>query len=234
VDPQGADTGAVTLGFANATTIDSGALSFGTAVTATNTVQNQQNRFTFSGTAGQIITMLASATYINDGGAYIYIYNPDGSTLTYLSVSNASTSFLGDTVLPVSGTYVVLVVPQGTTIGSTTLTLYNVPAAAKATATIGGTAASVKTTVPGQNAVVSFSGTAGMKISLVMTGNYALNGMMFGSLQFAGQALTNFTINNQSTTTAGPVALPSTGTYQIVITPYQASVGTSSVTIVGD
>ena len=51
--------------------------------------------------------------------------------------------------------------PQGPVTGSLTLTLYNVPADAAGSAVIGGPAVTVSTTTPGQNAVVTFAGTAG-------------------------------------------------------------------------
>ena len=51
--------------------------------------------------------------------------------------------------------------PQGPVTGSLTLTLYDVPADAAGSAVVGGPAVTVSTTTPGQNAVVSFAGTAG-------------------------------------------------------------------------
>ncbi len=53
--------------------------------------------------------------------SYLTVYKPDGSTLsTTCCVGNGTTL---DMLLPVTGTYQVLVDPSGTTTGSETLTL---------------------------------------------------------------------------------------------------------------
>ncbi len=78
------------------------------------------------------------------------IKRPDGSTLVSSTVTG--NAFFDTQVLPVAGTYTILVDPWDTSTGSVTLTLYDVPADATSTATVGGSAVTMTTTVPGQNA----------------------------------------------------------------------------------
>src|SRR5947208_16629512 len=70
-----------------------------------------------------------------------------------------TTLYLSDVrVLPTTGVYTVTVDPGGTTAGSATLTLYNVPPDATASIVAGGSPVTVTTTTPGQNARVTFAG----------------------------------------------------------------------------
>jgi hypothetical protein len=68
--------------------------------------------------------------------------------------------------LPTSGTYSILVDPVLYVTGSLTLTLTNVPADVTGTITADGTLVSAANTAAGQNAIYSFSGTAGQRVSL--------------------------------------------------------------------
>src|SRR5207244_5601428 len=82
-----------------------------------------------------------------------------------LTVASSGT-FVDTKTLPLSGTYTIVVDPQSTYTGSMTLTLYDVPADVSSTITPGGAAVSVATTVPGQNASLTFTGSAGQRVSL--------------------------------------------------------------------
>src|SRR5205814_10073064 len=73
--------------------------------------------------------------------------------------------------LPATGTYAIRVDPWDTTVGSVTLTLYDVPADATGTITVGTSAVTLTTTVPGQNAKPTFSGTANQQVSVALTSN---------------------------------------------------------------
>src|SRR5438046_2720169 len=76
--------------------------------------------------------------------------------------------------LATTGTYTLWVQHYYTYVGSETLQLYNVPADVTGTITIGGSAVPVATTVPGQNASLTFSGTSGQRASINLTsGSYS-------------------------------------------------------------
>jgi len=90
---------------------------------------------------------------------------------TLASLSQSSGSGYIDTIqLPATGTYTILVDPYGAATGSMTVTLNNVPADFAATTTPGAGPVTVNIGTPGQNGQVSFSGTAGQRISLQTTG----------------------------------------------------------------
>ncbi len=72
--------------------------------------------------------------------------------------------------LPVTGTYSILINPVETAVGSETLLLYDVPADAMASITPGGAPVTLTTTVPGQNGIATFSGTANQRVSINVTG----------------------------------------------------------------
>jgi hypothetical protein len=72
--------------------------------------------------------------------------------------------------LPFTGTYSVLVDPQGIDAGSVTLQLYDVPPHVTGTITPGDARVSVRTTAPGQNATLTFTGIAGQRVSLRLSG----------------------------------------------------------------
>lgn len=86
-----------------------------------------------------------------------------------VSVSTSG-GYIDTVTIPVTGTYTILVDPQGAATGSVTLTLNTVPADDTNTTTPGGGPVTINTATPGQNASVTFNGTVGQRISLQMTG----------------------------------------------------------------
>jgi hypothetical protein len=75
--------------------------------------------FTFSGTAGQQITVRVTGNTI--ATVAVKLLKPDGTQLT--SSTNGASSFnLATQTLPVSGTYTVVVDPTAANTGSLTLT----------------------------------------------------------------------------------------------------------------
>src|SRR6185437_5396502 len=148
VNPQGATTGSVTMllnNFADVT----GTVTIGTPLTATTTVAGQNARYTFSGTAGQQISMnLSGNTYVGCNAVVVSVLQPSGASVGSTGICNGSAGFMDSITLPLTGTYTVLVDPQGTTTGSVTI-LLNTFADITGTITIG-TSLTTTTTVPGQ------------------------------------------------------------------------------------
>ena len=68
--------------------------------------------------------------------------------------------------LPLTGSYAILVDPDETNTGSLALTLYDVPPDLVGALTIGGPSMALNTTTPGQNARLTFEGSAGQRVSL--------------------------------------------------------------------
>ena len=75
--------------------------------------------------------------------------------------------FIDTKTLTVAGTYTIFVDPQAAVVGSVTLTLYNVPGRSERADRPGGPAVAVTTTTPGQNAKLTFDGTAGQRVASV-------------------------------------------------------------------
>jgi len=219
IDPPGPATGNMTLTLYDATPL-TGTITAGTPQTVTIMAPGQNETLTFSGTAGQRISLYVTAVSI--GNTIITIYNPDGTTLAATTSGNG---WLDSTALPATGTYSILVDPAGTATGSLTLTLYNFTDVT-GTLTINGSSLGVTIATPGQNAQLTFSGTAGQAIT-IQAANNTIGLIAVKLLSPSGTLLTQGVSSNSSFNT--PYTLPSAGTYTIVVDPN--FIGTGSVTI---
>jgi hypothetical protein len=237
IDPMDVATGSLTVNLydvpADLTpTITPG----GSAVTVSLATPGQNAALTFSGTAGQRIFLkgtngmtgqVAFACDVN-----VSILNPNSSVLAAATCMEGS-GFIDVKTLPSTGTYTIPVDPAEAGTGNLTLTLYSVPADAGGTITAGGSAVTVTTTVPGQNGAMTFSGTAGQRISLVGT-----NGMT-GQVAFSCDVNVSILNPNGSVLAAATCmegsgfidvkTLGTTGTYTIQVDPME--IATGSVTL---
>ncbi len=227
LDPSGSNTGSTTVLLSTFADI-TGTITPGTAINVTTTAPGQNARYTFSGTAGQQVSLsVASSTYTGCTALAFSILKPTGSSLGSNSTCS-STGFLDSLTLPTTGTYTVLIDPAGAGTGSATITL-NTFADIAGTFT-SGTAITVTTTTPGQNARYTFSGTSGQHASLSLTGSTytGCTALTASILKPDGTSLGSNTTCS-ATLSLGPLALPSTGTYTVLIDP--AGSGTGSVTV---
>ena len=214
-DPQDARTGSATLTLYDVPPDPSLAIAIGgSAVSATTTVPGQNVVAQFQGTAGRQISLTLAATGIPSGS--VTLLRPDGTTLATGSVG--ATGGLPDAVsLPVDGTYTIVADPSGAAAGTVTLQLYDVPTDATGTATLAVRRSTIATTVPGQNASLTFSGVAGQRISIQVTGS-ALPTTKFDLRQPGGTILTTFYVS-----TGGGFmdvrTLPISGDYTLAIDP---------------
>jgi YD repeat-containing protein len=119
----------------------------------------------FDGVASRrVFTNVTTASTGNSGYS---ILKPDGTTLISLPIFN--TGFIDTQTLPSSGTYVLVVDPIGTGAGNATMTVYDVPADPTAPISAGGSPVTIGTSVPGQNAALTFTGTANQRISVQLS-----------------------------------------------------------------
>jgi hypothetical protein len=204
----------------------------GSSVTVTTTVPGQLAKLTFSGTVGQRISLGISGVALS-GGTYNYasvaILKPDGSTLASTSPVS-STGFIDLQTLSVAGTYTVQFSPAGTSIGSGTFTLYDVPSDASGSVVIGGSALTLSTTVPGQNAVFSFSGTASQSVTVHVTGS-TLPGYTYVYLKSSTGATLSWTASYSASFNLPAATLPSTGTYTVLVDPSGQATGSVAVNV---
>ena len=226
VDPQGMATGSATVTVYDVPPDPAAAGSpGGPGVGVTTTVPGQNAKVTFTGTAGRRLSI--RLTSVSMSSAQVSIVRPDGSTLGATAYVGTAGGFLDATALPASGTYSVLVDPQGTATGSMTLALYDVPTDASATASTGGPAVTVATTVPGQNAGVSFGSSGGQPVTVSVTGvTVALT--TFSVLRPDGSTLVAPSYMTSSGKTIS-IQLPGPGTYVVVLNPYSAYTGSFTV-----
>jgi YD repeat-containing protein len=221
--------------------------AYGQSTTLNVANANQGYIAKFTGTAGDRVSV-----NILDGGsgmvlANVEVFNPNGSVLfgpagtQTITVGNPYNPgyLLGPFVLPVTGIYSVLVAPQGGSTGTAQVSVYKVPA------DLSGTLASGSTTnfslqTPGQNAVFTFSGAPGRSIYVSFggptqtysEGSFSIynpdGSLLFGTTELAAYPIGGSTIFNS------PFALPQTGTYKIVIDPYQSYLYSGTLTFYYD
>jgi YD repeat-containing protein len=197
----------------------------GPSVTVDIIAPGQNARLTFEGIAGQQVSLkIDEAT---DGYTSVYIYNPDGTVLSSVWATG-STAFIDTKTLSAPGTHTILVDPNDSATGSVTLTLYDV-VDVTGTITIGGPPVTVTTTAPGQNARVTFEGTAGQQITVRVTNN-TMGTVTVTLLQPDGTSLTSSTSSSSSFNLATQT-LPVTGTYTISIDPSGTNTGSMDVSV---
>lgn len=223
--PQNVADGSISLQVYNVPAPSGGAIATsGAAATMTITAPGQTGAFTFSGTAGQSISLVTSGDSLNHW-YNATLLNPDGTTLTTFASYN--NTFAGPYTLPQTGTYTLNIVPQSGGTGALTLQVYTVPASAGGAISTSGTASTLTIGTPGQTAAFTFSGTAGQRISLVTSGD-SLNQWYNGTLLNPdGTTLATFTGSNNAY--FGPYALPQTGTYTLNIVPQSGGTGALTV-----
>ena len=239
IDPADTVTGAVTLTLYDVPPDEGGTITpGGSAVTVTTSTPGQNGALTFSGTAGQRVSvqgtngMTGQIAFACD--VFVSILKPDSSTLAAATCMEGS-GFIDAITLPTTGTYTVKVDPAAVAVGSLTLALYSVPSDVTGTITAGGSSVTVTTTTPGQNGVLTFSGTAGQRVSVQGT-----NGMT-GQIAFACDVFVSILKPDSSTLAAATcmegsgfidaITLPTTGTYTIKVDPAAVAVGSLTLAL---
>ena len=185
-------------------------------------IPGQNGKIRFSGNAGQEVSInLGSSVADTD----YQILKPNGNELDSGSF-DASGDFIEPFTLPADGTYKLVLDPQSFSLGTITATLYNVPADATAAGAIGSTTVNTVGT-PGQNAAMTFSGTAGQRVSLTASVVSIPNSDVWIERP-NGASIAQF-----STGTSGhfmsPVTLPQNGTYIVHIDPQGSGTGHMSL-----
>src|SRR6478735_5477069 len=197
----------------------------GAPVTVTSATGEDQ-LLAFDGTAGTRVSALLSASTITS--STVTISNPDGSTAGSKTLSTGS-AFIDSFTLQQTGSYVVRVHPLQAGGGSMTIQLFNVPPDATAAISPGGPPVTLTTSVPGQNAVASFTGTAGRRVALSTSSSISFLKTIIigpGGTQLAGPLYTS--AGNGFIDT---VQLPSDGTYTILADPQDERTGPVTLTL---
>jgi len=210
VHPLSPNTGSVTLILSEDLT---GSIAINGSVTVDIPSIAQRAWITFTGTAGQRLGLgITNVTYASGD---VHILKPDGTTLLGTTTFTASGRDVNVPKLPTTGTYTIQVNPQYPNTGSVTLILSEDLTGSIA---ING---SVTVNIPSiaQRAWLTFTGTAGQRLGLGITGvTYAKGDVHI--LKPDGTTLlgqTNFTSSGRDVNVP---KLPTTGTYTIQVNPW--------------
>jgi YD repeat-containing protein len=239
VDPESANTGGMTLTLVDVPQdVTNTIMPGGSSVTITTTTAGQNARLTFSGSAGQRVSLKMDGVTIGTNSccsSRVSIYNPDGTALISPSYVGTGGGFFDTKTLLAAGTYTILIDPEGSNIGSMTLTLYDVPADVNSSIIPDAQPVTVSTTVAGQNATATFNGIAGQRISLRMTS------VTIGTSSCCSSRVS--ILNPDGTTLISPSyigtgggffdtqTLSANGTYTILVDPEGANTGSMTLTL---
>lgn len=225
VDPSSSNTGNMTLELYGVTDVTGSITAGGPAVNVTTTIPGQNAQLTFTGTAGQRMSIKGTSAM---GSCWaIGIHKPDGSELTN-TFSCGSTIFIEPQTLPVTGDYTVLIDPSGAVMGQATVNLYEV-IDITGSINFGGPTVPITTDTPGQNARLTFAGSAGQRASVHGTSSFGVCWNL-GIYKPDGTQLAN-TFSCGSVILIEPQTLPESGNYTVVIDPTGAAIGGASVTL---
>jgi hypothetical protein len=235
VDPLGMDSGSATLQIYDVPPDVTGSIAPGGApVTVSTGALGQNAAVSFAGVAGQRVSLRLSGVTMGTStccSARVSIEKPDGSLLATQTLFGTNGGFVDTKTLPVSGTYTIMVDPQGAEIGSATLQLFEVPPDLTGSLTTGGPPVSLSFGTPGQNAVLTFAGTAGRRVTLRATG-VTIGPSPCCSTSLLVRKPDGLPLASGLAGTNGGTlspTLPVSGTYALVVDPQAA--GTGSVTL---
>jgi YD repeat-containing protein len=235
IDLTGASTGSMTLTLYNVppdvtSTITPG----GPSVTVSTTTPGQNANVTFSGTAGQRISLSISGVKVNASWTDVYIRNPDGTTLAskagFCCGVDSGGAFFDPLTLPATGTYTIFIDLTGTSTGTMSLTLYDVPADVTGTITIGGPAVNVTITTPGQNGSRTFNGNASQQVTVRVTNN-TMGSVNVALVRQDGTSTLTSTTSSSASFNLATQTLPATETYTVRINPSGANTGSMNMSV---
>jgi hypothetical protein len=201
----------------------------GTTANVTTMAPGQGGRISFAGSANGRFAF----TLVTFASGYcplkVSVLKPDGSTLTSNQCASEG-DFFDTKVLPTTGTYKLVIDPQGTRTGTASFRLYSVPPDLLVPAPFNGSAV---TLTPGQNAYVAFTATSGQTATVTPSAS--------GSVSLARAALYRSDKTSQiggaeywdPSGAGGPVAsvipttTPTSATYYLKYDPVGDASGTS-------
>jgi hypothetical protein len=117
--------------------------------------------------------------------------------------------------------------PQGMDVGSATATLYDVSPDVTGSLTVGGPGANVSLGTPGQNALLTFSGAAGQRVSVrasaVTIGTSTCCSFVLSIKRADGVTVATATLGTNGGTVSATLSVA--GTYSVLVDPQSASTG---------
>jgi hypothetical protein len=220
-----------------------GTVTLNSSITATTTLPGQNIKYSLLGSANQHISIsIISSTFTN---CTVSVFQPDGTAIINNGSCSNTASFIDVPVLSQNGFYTILLDPSGAVTGSVNFKV-NDATDISGTVLLDGTQVTVNTTVPGQNARLTFSGTAGQQISAIVQ-NVSFSGGINMTLLDPSGLQVNSTGNIGISTVfmddarycsfsgvqylCGSMTLPTTGTYTVFLNPGGAGTGQAKVSV---
>jgi len=194
----------------------------GDPVTLDITTPGQAALFTFEGAIGDRVAVTIATPF----GVFCQadVTTPSGDTW---AKSRGCETFFDGQLLTEDGTFTISVDPTFSETGSATVTVFDVPDAVVAVVIPGGDPVELDLTAPGQDAVVTFEGTAGDRMSMVVTHPFS-----FCQLDVIVTAPTGAAVwPSQCHPFYDTVVLAETGTHTIVLDPDNTFTPTGTITL---
>ncbi|MEN3359623.1 MAG: hypothetical protein V7637_3605, partial [Mycobacteriales bacterium] len=232
VDPAGSETGTSSVGV---TTVPATPATITAAVDgqphSANVAYGQDAVATFSGTAGQRVSITIDSAWTSGGCDTNWTLTGPGTTGRV--ASDSCSRFMDTVALPVTGSYQLAMDLNGRNTGAITVRAFLVPDDATATATVGGAAVTATTTVPGQNAAVTFTtALANQRVFITCSISPARNDIVsYRLLDPAGTVLTTANPSCTPGVVTDTRALGAAGPYRVAIDPNQFNPLTAAFTI---
>jgi hypothetical protein len=241
IDPAGTLTGSVSLQLYAINDVTGSIAADGSAVNVALTTPGQRGVLTLTATAGQTLsakmTALSPTSFPNSWT--MTLVGPIGPTATNRGSGNGccanTVAFMEDVTLQDAGTYQLIVDPASNFIGSVAVRLYTVTHVT-GTMPTNGTGVTVSLPTPGANAYLTFTGTQGQHVSFSgANGTIAYQEWgcdVWTSLRDASNTLVpNSSVCMEPYGSGGPLTLPSTGTYTLVVDPTLDAVGNLTLSL---
>jgi hypothetical protein len=191
------------------------------------TAPGQTVRFAFNGSSGGRIAIATNTSF--GCGPGITISNPDGTNLYNSGV--CGNGFSGAISLPYTGSYLVNYNPNGGYNGTVSFIVYAVPPDPTLPITVDGPAVSISTASVGQNGHLTFNGTAGQRLYLVINTPTGTN-TSGAPIQLLDHTTSQWMLTTNGgapgsnwTYYSGLETLKSTGAYSIDFQPYPPRTG---------
>jgi hypothetical protein len=221
LDPQSFSLGTVTTTLYNVPADATAAGALGSTTVNTVSTPGQNAAMTFAGTTGQRVSLTASAVTIPN--SVVWIERPNGVSLAQFS-TGTSGHYMSPVTLPQTGMYTVHIDPQGSGTGQMSLDPEVVPGDPVYPILANGVLVSGTNGGAGQNALFPFTGSAGQKISLVVSSS-TMGSAGVSILKPDGTTLvSSFSIGSGSGY-VDTTSLPVNGTYTIKADPSGTNVG---------
>jgi len=197
----------------------------------------QNARYSFSGTAGQLVSVVLTDNALDDGNTgtnnftFITVFS-GASVLTTVFIPTSATGVVADVTLPQTGSYVIQIGPDGLDQGNIKLQVKSMVTGAL---TMDGSTPLALT--PGQNARLSFTAQAGTGYGVAISGlSFApAGGFLNVFLRKAdGTFIVSCGFSAAGSCDLGPESFPTTGTYFLDFDPINLIAASFNVVMSAD